>query len=382
MTASRTMRDQMTDGAQYASDFAMLSLLINLNRIPTNMAFFAEKKTALRNYHPVPVLQTTNGHLQDVPRIRLILKAANTYEDSEVPPNPAQLRDRTYQNHIPSTTITNLLFILANYNTNISENHSFPENFDFLDMFMPAPYSSESRARVFLYLCYFYLERPGRQDNPFDDPTRSAAHIPPLVPMTLEEMNTENVETEKEMELVKTFLQQREDFVKSQEGIGTKVAKEDEAASKRKRRASAGTGTAEKTGRKRQQKKQEEVNASSNGAGPMRPSEGPPLRTKMWAPKPQHHQLPPPRVSRTPDPTPSTSQLSVARPPHRRTTSARNANSMGSRSPDSGTLVQHAFLLATQSDPLVDSDEEPEPGDQLLREDYENRLWVLSRLRW
>lgn len=79
--------------AEFATHFAMLSLLTNVGRVNTTMSctyippcifspvnhepiVFPEMKTAIRTYHPVPALQKTNGSLQDAPRLKSILKGS------------------------------------------------------------------------------------------------------------------------------------------------------------------------------------------------------------------------------------------------------------------------------------------------------------------
>ncbi|KAJ2928763.1 hypothetical protein H1R20_g8324, partial [Candolleomyces eurysporus] len=67
---SKVLKDKMTETPAFALELAKISLLTNVGRINTTMAFFPEMKTALRTYHPVPSLQKTDGNAQDAPRIK------------------------------------------------------------------------------------------------------------------------------------------------------------------------------------------------------------------------------------------------------------------------------------------------------------------------
>jgi len=92
----------------------------------------------------------------------------------------------------------------------------FDNNLDLLDLFLPINMSSSSRARAFLWLCYHYLESSDNstnQRNPFDDPHVPHPHkIPPLVTLTPEEMEQENIDTEEELLWAERMTLQRKDF--------------------------------------------------------------------------------------------------------------------------------------------------------------------------
>ncbi|RXW18235.1 hypothetical protein EST38_g7624 [Candolleomyces aberdarensis] len=85
---SKVLKDKMTETPAFALELAKISLLTNVGRINTTMAFFPEMKTALRTYHPVPSLQKTDGNAQDAPRIKNCLKAALLPSETKgVPPS-------------------------------------------------------------------------------------------------------------------------------------------------------------------------------------------------------------------------------------------------------------------------------------------------------
>ena len=86
---------------------------------------------------------------------------------------------------------------------------------EFLDLFLPINLSSSSRARVFLWLMYHYLQGPDKP-NPFDDDYSRAN--PPKVPrmrsLTREEQAQENVDPPDEVEWGKRMSATRSKFLK------------------------------------------------------------------------------------------------------------------------------------------------------------------------
>jgi Ino eighty subunit 1 len=110
--ATKALKDKMNESSEFALDFAMLSLLVNVGRVNTTMScecvrvpisivaetcqpVFPEMKTAIRTYHPIPSLQRTNGNMQDAPRIKHILKTSLLQEEAKNPPaTPAEILSR------------------------------------------------------------------------------------------------------------------------------------------------------------------------------------------------------------------------------------------------------------------------------------------------
>ena len=91
----------------------------------------------------------------------------------------------------------------------------FENALDFLDLFLPINVSSASRARAFLWLCYHYLESAAdnASRNPFSDPHASHPNkIPPLVTLTQEEMELENVDSSEEVAWGEKMSLQRKEF--------------------------------------------------------------------------------------------------------------------------------------------------------------------------
>ncbi|KAF8078411.1 hypothetical protein FPV67DRAFT_1465168 [Lyophyllum atratum] len=221
--ATKALKDKMADSNMFAEDFAMLALLVNVGRVNTTMSFFPEMKTAIRTYHPIPALQRTNGNLQDAPRIKHILKS-NVLENDKgnTPSTPADILARVKSGQVPSTTVTNLIFVLANHSAPTGHLH-FSDKLDFIDLFIRENVSSLSRAQAFLWLCYHYLESPVADNdddydddglcNPFADSRRG--NTPTLVFLSDSEANKENVDPDEEKTLAEKLVAQRADILKS-----------------------------------------------------------------------------------------------------------------------------------------------------------------------
>lgn len=103
----------------------------------------------------------------------------------------------------------------------------FPENHDFLDIFLPSTISSASRGRAFLWLCYHYLEAPSSDDdddydgdasslNPFADTALHPGKMPTFVLLTSEEAALENVDPEEEKALCDRLISHRSLIVRNQ----------------------------------------------------------------------------------------------------------------------------------------------------------------------
>ncbi|OSD06055.1 hypothetical protein PYCCODRAFT_1464738 [Trametes coccinea BRFM310] len=215
---SKASRDRIRESPEFGNEFAMISLLSNVGRINTTMAFFPEMKTALRTYHPVPALQRTNGNLQDAPRIKNILKSCYLKGEAQgAVSKPADMLAKIRSGKVPPTSIVNVIFILASHATAIARSHFDSQaNVDFLDLFTPVPISSASRARVFLWLCFYYHE--GTSDNPYSDEHAGGNpdRAPRLVPLTPGEAAAENVDSPEEHQRGIDMTDIRRRFLESQ----------------------------------------------------------------------------------------------------------------------------------------------------------------------
>ncbi|KAG6897333.1 hypothetical protein C0992_002391 [Termitomyces sp. T32_za158] len=220
---SKVLREKMVETPAFATELAKISLLTNVGRINTTMAFFPEMKTALRTYHPVPSLQKTNGNAQDAPRIKNCLKAALLpSEIKSVPPSsPEEIMDKRVSDSFsrraglhPPTTVVNLVFVLANHAAPLASVH-FDGVLNFLDLFLPnRSLMSTDRARAFLWLAYFYLES-SEGSNPFDDDfaRKYPGKAPLLRQMTEQQRRIENVDTNEEITWGKKMSAQRNVFL-------------------------------------------------------------------------------------------------------------------------------------------------------------------------
>ncbi|KAG5639379.1 hypothetical protein H0H81_003523 [Sphagnurus paluster] len=214
---SKVLREKMLDTPAFSIELAKISLLTNVGRINTTMAFFPEMKTALRTYHPVPSLQKTDGNAQDAPRIKNCLKAALLPSEVKTAPpsSPDEILDRRKAGQRPPTTIVNLIFVLANHAAPLASVH-FDGALNFLDLFLPHKgLVSADRARTFLWLAYHYLEDNDSEANPFDDDysRRFPGKAPLLNQMSSQQMRTENVDTAEEIAWGKKMSSTRNAFL-------------------------------------------------------------------------------------------------------------------------------------------------------------------------
>ncbi|KAJ3557438.1 hypothetical protein NP233_g11740 [Leucocoprinus birnbaumii] len=232
---SKVLKDKMIDTPAFATELAKFSLLTNVGRINTTMAFFPEMKTALRTYHPVPSLQKTDGNAQDAPRIKNCLKAALLPSELKtIPPStPEEILAKSVSLMImpeinpvltsfvpkqagqkPPTSVVNLIFVLSNHAAPLAVVH-FDGNLNFLDLFLPRKgLSSADRSKVFLWLIYHYLEDP-EGPNPWDDDYSKAnrPRVPKMRYLNEAEQNQENVDTPEEIEWGRKMTAQRNLFL-------------------------------------------------------------------------------------------------------------------------------------------------------------------------
>ncbi|KAH7318569.1 hypothetical protein B0I35DRAFT_451361 [Stachybotrys elegans] len=204
---SKVLRDKLLSDREAAKGMAMVCLLVNVGRMNTTLNFFPEMRAQLRTYHAIPSLQAHQDphaykQLQDAPRLKSILKGGAEDRDE-----PGSL-DKIKQQDVPRTNPVNLIFIMCNTAQKIAELH-FPRNHEFHDLIMKTQYSSQSRARAFLWLMWFYLEsdftEEGCEENPFGpgvDYGLDVANqgVPELEELTDEQKALENKDTEEELE--------------------------------------------------------------------------------------------------------------------------------------------------------------------------------------
>lgn len=181
---------------------------------------FPEMRAQLRTYHSIPSLQAHQDphaykQLQDAPRLKSILKGAS--EDVDQPNTLEKIKEES----VPRTNPVNLIFVLAQYAPKVSELHFFQPR-DFFDLVMRSTLSSQSRARAFLWLMWWYLEsdfsREAALNNPFGpgQEGEGSEGLPIKVPnfesLTEEQASEENVDSPSELEFgeVKRLERKRE----------------------------------------------------------------------------------------------------------------------------------------------------------------------------
>lgn len=165
-------------------------------------------RAQLRTYHSIPSLQAHQDphaykQLQDAPRLKSILKGAS--EDVDQPNTLEKIKEE----QIPRTNPVNLIFVLAQFAPKVSELHFFQPR-DFFDLVMRSTLSSQSRARAFLWLMWWYLEsdfsREAALNNPFGrgQEGEGSEGLPIKVPdfdsLTEEQANDENIDSPSELE--------------------------------------------------------------------------------------------------------------------------------------------------------------------------------------
>jgi Ino eighty subunit 1 len=179
-------------------------------------------RAQLRTYHAIPSLQAHQDpnsykQLQDAPRLKSILKGAS--EDRAEPTN----LDRIKAKAVPRTNPVNLIFVLAQFAPKVTELH-FPPGHDFYDLIMQTNISSETRARAFLWLMWFYLEsdftEEGADENPFgagvdyDVDVRNQG-VPRFVLLTPEQEELENIDTQEEKDYGQAKMRERKRIIEA-----------------------------------------------------------------------------------------------------------------------------------------------------------------------
>ncbi|RDB29114.1 Ino eighty subunit 1 [Hypsizygus marmoreus] len=350
---SKVLREKMVDTPPFAIELAKISLLTNVGRINTTMAFFPEMKTALRTYHPVPSLQKTDGNAQDAPRIKNCLKAALLPSELKTAPpsTPEEILEKCRAGQRPPTTIVNLVFVLANHAAPLASVH-FDGVLNFLDLFLPnRELSSADRSRAFLWLAFHYLENPDG-NNPFDDDhsRKLRGKAPFLHRMTETDIKSENVDTPEEIAWGKRMSNQRNAFLQK---LVNSIEND------KKTKASAPQFVAEASG--------------SHG----------PRRTRQQRPEASLDEAPfmyyVPQRDSSPHPQAKKSPLQSR---NRRELQPRSNAPLPISRLQPRTMLQHAWHVVNTVDPLVDSDDETEHPDEHVLHDYTRRMGVLSQLNF
>ncbi|KTW31402.1 hypothetical protein T552_00047 [Pneumocystis carinii B80] len=220
--ASKVLREKLENDKMHAMALVMIALLVNIGRINTTLVF---THTQTRTYNPVPSLQAYSNDkvkvLQDAPRLKGILK----FYSEDLPEHLAwqSLLNAQKSQLRPCTNPINLIFIFVLCSSRISNLH-FDPSFEFIDLFIKPTFSSESRARAFLWLCWHYLETDGSSEvatrNPFNyGYNENPLSAPALKSITEEEAAEENVDTPTELEYAVKMAEERKKYLQESETL-------------------------------------------------------------------------------------------------------------------------------------------------------------------
>ncbi|KAK0246034.1 hypothetical protein EDD85DRAFT_42634 [Armillaria nabsnona] len=414
--ATKALKDSMSASAIFATDFAMLALLANVGRVNTTMSFFAEKKTAVRTYHPIPALQRADGNLQDAPRIKGLLKACTVPDEDpkSIPTTPGDILARATSGKVPPTSIATIIFILSNYSPAIGQEH-FLNELEFIDLFLPVEVSSASRARAFLWLCYHFHEATSAVNeddydtevlsvNPFCDSHRPGK-APAFIMITRAEAEKENVDTEEEVARAEKSVSHRNDIINKASTTSTsKPVHNDEGnvpevkpkgkrntgvpmtlKEKKERKALWDKQYRERVKNKAMQEKNKETKRKESKQREVQPpkldlpadvAEFGPLsrgreslytapgyrRSSPDIPSMYQHRYAPYRFGTVGDPT----------------WSSRHASHSKGVGSSHKSMLEHAWHVINCTDPLLDSDDE---ADDHVHRDYSKRLRIIARVR-
>ncbi|GAA6031097.1 hypothetical protein JCM8097_004003 [Rhodosporidiobolus ruineniae] len=253
MKTTQNIRTKLISNPKFAMNYCKLCLLVNVGRVNTTLAFYANMKTALRTYHPVPSLQTeevSQKEMSDAPRLKGMLKAA--YLDWEANNQPTSLQAVAAKKASgevlrgPPTTVIEAIFLVFNEAGWVSEKY-FPEGFDLWDIFFPSNMPARPRAHAFLALMHHILESPTFLSD-FTHPS-PVALSPPIAIDRGPANPPENVDTPEELEFAREMQAVRAGVVKTVPAIQKKEeeAREKMAKTKEKEEAvQAGTPSAKR----------------------------------------------------------------------------------------------------------------------------------------
>lgn len=212
---SKVLGEKLLGDRTAAISIAMVCLLVNLGRMNTTLNFFPEMKAQLRTYHPIPSLQSQDTaeykQLQDAPRLKSILKGA--CEDRKEPTSFDELRRFISEGKLPPTNPVNLVFLMSTFSSEV-ESRFMGDPHNFFSLIMDNRLSSSSRVQAFLWLVWAYLE-PGLNPsslarNPFGPSSPDERpQIPPLIPLSDEEVALENIDTPAEISFGNQMTLQR-----------------------------------------------------------------------------------------------------------------------------------------------------------------------------
>ena len=248
---SKVLKEKLIADRDGATSMAMICLLVNVGRMNTTLnckfsgngrflaclhcgLVFPEMRAQLRTFHAIPSLQVNQDsnaykQLQDAPRLKSILKGAS--EDLNQPGTIEKIKATP----VPRTNPVHLIFVLSQYALKISEAHFVPPR-DFFDLVMRSTLSSQSRARAFLWLIWWYLEsdftaeaalkNPFGPGHPGDGTDGLPIKVPPFEHLTEAQADAENMDTESELEYGETKRLERRRILEDDETVGPPVKRQ------------------------------------------------------------------------------------------------------------------------------------------------------------
>jgi len=267
---SKILRDRLLNDMQMSIPTSMICLLVNVGRMNTTINFVPDMKSQLRTYHSIPCLQVDydasdnkyayNGNggdkqLQDTPRLKSILKACCDDTDE---PNALTLLEKVEK--IPKTSVINAIFLLCNAEESVTKKFLEGTGYSFFDIFMNSEYDPDSRAHLFMWLIYTYLEthldEAGINENPFGPGGKPE-------PLTKSE-GADDIDTPQEIEFGERLYNQRVKFLAEDDGTDAQNKREEKA--EKKKHSSETPVKLSKT------EKLNQANKSSNASGSKTPS--------------------------------------------------------------------------------------------------------------
>lgn len=179
-------------------------------------------RARVRTFHSIPSLQAKQGpsaykQLQDGPRLKSILKGCQ--EDY---PQPITITELVSTPR-PRINPVSLVFLLAQFAPKVTDNH-FRVGFDFFELFNRNTLSSASRAQVFLWLCWWYLESDFTADDCLNNPygagrpgsdPKNNARVPDPEVISETQAKAENEDPDYEVEFGLQKKKEREEILAS-----------------------------------------------------------------------------------------------------------------------------------------------------------------------
>lgn len=225
--SSKVLRESLIKDPEMGKHVSMVCLLVNANRINTNVNFSPAMQSASRTFNLIPSLQYSHNGvtkpLQDTLRLKSILKAVCGGEKNlqtllDVVRAPAAKK--------PNINVVKLISLMSIYPQEIPFHYDDPsveqlllgkKNSEtattgtqnrFMEFFLDDRMSPKSRAQRLLWLLYTYLETSFTPEEVEQNPFNPRV-IPPVEYLTEEEARACDVDTESEVDFAKRVYNAR-----------------------------------------------------------------------------------------------------------------------------------------------------------------------------